>query len=133
LIGLVLVAGVLTARSSYLELRGTKRLYGQIVSASSTLTSAGDVILTNVWWFDQVTAALHRHRVFLYVPTLSRATQVLRELAGAGAQTVKLVWTEESDGESLLPATSGTCFQPGDVQSIAPRQLRIASVSCVTQ
>ena len=126
----VLVAGAIASRSAYLELRGAKRLYGEIVSATTTLTSESDVILTNVWWFDQVNASLYGHRVFLYVPTISQATQVLNELAGARIRHTRLVWTEEPEGESLAPAADGTCFHIGEVQSIRVRQLRIASASC---
>ncbi len=130
LIGFVLVAGTATARVSYLELRGAKRQYGEIVSATSRLTREGDVILTNVWWFDQVNATLYGHRVFLFVPTVSQAADVLKELAAANTRQATLVWTDESDGESLMPATRGTCFHIGDVQPVPTRLLRIASATC---
>jgi hypothetical protein len=133
LIVFVLAAGTATARSSYLELRGSKRQYGEIVSATSTLTREGDVILTNVWWFDQVNAALYGHRVFLYVASVPQAAEVLKELAAANTRQARLVWTDEPDGESLMPATRGTCFHIGDVQSVAMRQLHIASARCEAQ
>jgi hypothetical protein len=126
----VLVAGAIATRSAYLELRGAKRLYGEIVSATTMLTGEGDVILTNVWWFDQVNASLYGHRVFLFVPTVSQAAEVLQELAAANTRRATLVWTDESDGESLMPATRGTCFHISDVQPVPTRQLRIASARC---
>jgi hypothetical protein len=132
LIVIVLLAGTVTERSAYLELRGAKRQYGRIVSATSTLTNEGDVILTNVWWFDQVNASLYGHRVFLYVPTLPAATQALNELATAKTMAVELVWTDETDGESLVPATTNTCFHIAEVQSIPERALHIASARCDT-
>jgi hypothetical protein len=133
LIAFVLAAGTATARSSYLELRGSKRQYGEIVSATSTLTREGDVILTNVWWFDQVNAALYGHRVFLYVASVPQAAEVLKELAAANTRQARLVWTDEPDGESLMPAARGTCFHIGNVQSIQTRQLHIASARCEAQ
>jgi hypothetical protein len=133
LVTFVLVAGIVTQRSSYLELRGAKRLYGQIVSATSTLTREGDIILTNVWWFDQVNASLYGHRVFLYVSTVPEASDVLNELSNANTRRATLVWTDEPDGEPLTSATKGTCFHIDEVQSIRERQLRVASAVCETR
>jgi hypothetical protein len=130
LIAFVLLAAAFTTRSSYLELRGSKRQYGDIVTATSTLTNEGDVILTNVWWFDQVNASLFGHRTFLFVPAPAEATEALHALSRAGTRHVRLVWTDEPDGESLAAATNGTCFHVSDVQPIRERALHVAAARC---
>jgi hypothetical protein len=130
LTAVVLFAAVMTTRASYRELRGAKRLYGEIVSATSTLTNDGDVIVTNVWWFDQVNASLFGRRTFLFVPTRTEASHALNALARAGTVHTRLVWTDEADGESLAPATAGTCFHITGVQPIRERGLQVASARC---
>jgi hypothetical protein len=133
LVVLTLIAGLATSRAAYRELRGSKREYGRIVSATASLTSPGDVILTNVWWFDSVTASLYGSRVFLYLASQSSARQALTELSNANVSGVTLVWTTEPSGESLEPAVAGTCFTLLNTQSIPERSLRIASARCLTE
>lgn len=130
LIAVILAAGLWTERSAYLELRGAKRLYGRIVSATSTLTDEGSVILTNVWWFDQVNASLYGRRVFLFVPTPAAATQALNALADANVQDATMVWTEEPDGEPLTEAIRDTCFEIDATRVVPDRKLRFASAHC---
>jgi hypothetical protein len=130
LVALILVAGLATSRAAYRELRGSKRAYERIVSATATLTSPGDVILTNVWWLDLVAASLYESRVFLYLATHSSTTQALTELSNANISRVTLVWTTEPGAESLEATVAGTCFTLTGVQSIPDRGLRVASARC---
>ena len=58
----------MTSRAAYLELRGTKRNYDGLVAATASFTPPGGIVLTNAWWLDQVAAALHGSRTFLFVP-----------------------------------------------------------------
>lgn len=90
---LILIAGLATRRAAYRELLGSKREYQRIVSATASLTSPADVILTNVWWFDSVTASLYGSREFLYLPSRSSVTQALTELSRANVTRATLVWT----------------------------------------
>jgi hypothetical protein len=133
LVILALIAGLATSRAAYRELRGSKREYGRMVSATASLTSPGDVILTNVWWFDSVTASLYGSRVFLYLASQSSATQALTELSNANISRVNLVWTTEPGGESLEPAVAGTCFTLLKIQNIPERALRLASARCMAK
>jgi hypothetical protein len=130
LIALVLIAGLATSRAAYRELRGAKRGYHRMVSATASLTSPGDFVLTNVWWFDQVAASLHGSRVFLYAGNRSSARQALAELAGARIHQARLIWTEEEGAESLDGATAGTCFDVVSIEQIPERSLRVASARC---
>ncbi len=133
LVVLTLFAGLATSRAAYRELRGAKREYARVVSATASLTSPGDVILTNVWWFDQITASLHGSRVFLYAADRASVMEALAELTRARIHHVALVWTSEKGGEPLNAAVNGTCFQVLSVREIPERSLRIASVQCRTE
>jgi hypothetical protein len=90
----------------------------------------GSYILSNVWWFDQVTADLYGTRTFLFTDTPSAATDTLRRLSEGGIQEAALVWTEESDGESLSSALRETCFREIDRYSIEERRLTIVVATC---
>jgi hypothetical protein len=130
LVALVLVAGLATSRLAYRELRNAKRSYARIVTATASGTSPGDVLVTNVWWFDQITASLYESRRFLYAENVPTAARILNELANAGTSQVALVWTDEPDGESLEPAVDETCFEIAGVKEMPVRSLRIATAKC---
>jgi hypothetical protein len=130
LVALVLIAGLATSRAAYRELRGSKREYQRIVSATASLTSPASVILTNVWWFDSVTASLYGSREFLYLPSRTSVTQALTEISRANVTRATLVWTTEPGGESLESAVEGTCFTVPGVESIPQRGLRLAHARC---
>jgi hypothetical protein len=125
----VLIAGALTSRSAYQELRGAKRAYARLVHETASLTAAGDIIVTNVWWFDQITAPLYRSRIFLFTPDLVSTSTALTDLSKAGVSRLKLVWS--SDGPtSPDDALHGSCFQLLGVRDIPEHRLRIASAQC---
>jgi hypothetical protein len=130
LVALILIAGLATSRAAYRELRGSKRDYQRIVSATASLTAPAAVILTNVWWFDSVTASLYGSREFLYLPSRPSITQALIELSRANITRATLVWTTEPGGESLESAVEGTCFTLLAVETIRERGLRFAQARC---
>ena len=129
LVGAVLIAGVLTSRSAYQELRGAKRDYARLVQETASMTTPGDVIVTNVWWFDQITAPLYRSRVFLFTPDAVSTSNALTDLSKANVSRLKLVWS--SDGHtSLDEALHGSCFRVLGVHDIPEHRLRVASAQC---
>lgn len=127
---LILLGALLTSRAAYRELRGAKATYAQIVDATRSLTEAGETIVTNVWWFDQIAAPLYGTRTFLYVPDRAVANDTLRELDATGERRASLVWTNEPEGEPLDSATERTCYRVLDVKAIPERQLVFASTVC---
>jgi hypothetical protein len=128
LLAITLLAAIMTSRAAYRELRGAKRAYDRIIASTHSLTSPGDSLVTNVWWFDQVTAALYGTRTFLYAPNQAAATEILNELAMARQPQVTLVWTSEPDGAPLN--TGDTCFQVVETREVMDRRLTFARARC---
>ena len=129
-VALILIAGVATSRAAYRELRGSKRAYARIVSTAATVTSPGEVLLSNVWWLDQIAAPLYGTRTFLYADSQQTATGILRELTEARIDKATLVTTMEEGGEALDRALAGTCFQITGTREIPERSLRFTSARC---
>jgi hypothetical protein len=133
IVALILLAGLATSRAAYRELRGSKRTYARIVSATTDFTSPGDVVLTNVWWFDQITAPLYGTRTFLYANSQQVATDILHDLRTARITQATLVMTMEEGGGMLDRALDGTCFQIVRSREIPERSLRFVSARCTDE
>ena len=132
LLAVILLAGAATSRSAYLELRGAKRNYQSLVAATQSFTRPGDVILTNLWWLDQVTAALHGTRTFLYVADRAAASRALATLRAERVDAVTLAWSADG-AESAFPldaALDGTCFRTTAIRAAEPRSIRFAAARC---
>jgi hypothetical protein len=132
LLAVILLAGAATSRSAYLELRGAKRNYEGLVAATQSFTRPGDVILTNLWWLDQVTAALHGTRTFLYVADSAAASRALATLRAERIDAVTLAWSADG-AESAFPldaALDGTCFRTTAMRDAEPRSIRFAAARC---
>jgi hypothetical protein len=127
---LILVAGLWTTRNAYREIRGAKRYYAQLVDSVAGHVEPGGYLLSNVWWLDQIAADLYGTRTFLFTGTADTATTALRRMAEGGIDSAALVWTVESDGESLAAAVQGTCFREAARHAIEERQLVLIVVRC---
>jgi hypothetical protein len=130
LLGVVLLAGAMTSRAAYQELRGTKRNYEGLVTAVSAAVAPGGVIVTNAWWLDQIAAALHGTRTFLYVQDEAAASRAFEELRSGGVDAVTLAWSEEESPFRLEAALDRTCFRTGTVREIPLRAMRVAPARC---
>ncbi len=131
LVVIILIAGVWTTRAAYRELRGTKRYYARIVTATQSVTEQHGYVVSNVWWFDQVVAALYQSRTFLYATDGGSARRVLQQLADARVSDATLVWTREGPESAPLNDTvSGTCYHVTQVQDILENSLTFANVEC---
>ena len=135
LLAVILLAGAATSRSAYLELRGTKRNYDSLVAATQTFTRPGDIILTNLWWFDQVNATLHGTRTFLYAADGAAAARALTTLGAEHIDAVTLAWSADA-AESSFPleaALAGTCFRTSAIRDAEPRSIRFAAAHCAAE
>jgi hypothetical protein len=132
LVLLALIGGVATSRSAYQELRSTKREYARLVQTSASLTAPGDVIVTNVWWFDQIAASLYGSRVFLYTADRASATSALDDLSRANIRRLALVWASDADA-SMEDVVRGSCFHIVGVLDVPEHMLRLASAQCGTE
>ena len=130
LLALVLLAGAATSRSAYLELRGAKRSYQGLVSAVESVSPPGDVIVTNLWWLDQVAAALHGTRVFLYVPDAAAAASALAVVRDERIDAITLAWSENESPFPLQAALDGTCFRAAATREAPLRRIRLATARC---
>lgn len=131
LVVIVLIAGVWTTRAAYRELRGTKRFYARIVSATQSATAPHGYVISDVWWFDQVVAALAGSRTFLFAPDVSGARAVLQQLAAANVSDLTLVWTRDGpESAPLTDAVSGTCYRMTTVHDIQENSLTFVNVEC---
>jgi hypothetical protein len=126
----ILLGALLTSRAAYREIRGAKHSYARIVDATTRLTKPGEPIVTNVWWFDQITAALYGTRPFFYTGDLSAANETLRDLSAADQQHLSIVWSKDPGSEPLDSAAEGTCYRFVNVTSTPDRQLVFASAGC---
>ena len=132
LVLLALIGGAATSRSAFQELRSTKREYGRLVQTTASLTTPGDVIVTNVWWFDQIAASLYGSRVFLYTADRASATSALDDLSRANVRQLELVWASDG-GASMEDVVRGSCFRIVGVRDVPQHTLRLASARCGTE
>src|SRR5262245_261133 len=132
LVLLTLIAGLATSRSAYQELRSTKREYARLVQSTASLTAPGDIIVTNVWWFDQIAASLYGSRVFLYTADRASATSALTDLSTGNVHRLALVWASDADS-SLDDVVQGSCFHIVDIHEAREHRLRLASARCGTE
>ena len=129
LVLLTLIAGLATSRSAYQELRSTKREYARLVQTTASLSAPGDIIVTNVWWFDQIAASLYGSRVFLYTADGASASSALDDLSRANVHRLELAWTSDAD-TALDDVVRGSCFRIVGVRDVPEHRLRLASALC---
>jgi hypothetical protein len=130
LLAVILLAGAATSRSAYLELRGAKRDYEGLVAAVASIAPPGALVVTNAWWLDQIAAALHRTRTFLYVSDQAAAARAVATLRDEHLDSATLVWSAAESPFPLEPALEGTCFRVTAVREFPLRQLRLATARC---
>jgi hypothetical protein len=130
LLAIVLLAGAATSRSAYLELRGAKRSYQGLVTAVESVTPPRSVIVTNLWWLDQVAAALHGTRVFLYVPDAAAAASALAIVRDERLDAITLAWSVDESPFPLEASLDGTCFRTVATREAPLRRVRLATVRC---
>lgn len=66
LVALVCLCGMAASRNAYRELRGSKQYYARLVRATEQFVPAGGYVLADIWWFDQITAALYTRHTTLF-------------------------------------------------------------------
>ena len=105
----LLLSCLMVQRNAYKELQAAKRTYERIVGFVERETPAGSYVLTDLWWLDQVTAALYPTRVVLFVDGAASVHRALGLLATA--PHVFVVRSEhESPQDSFGQWREGTAF-----------------------
>ena len=120
----LLLPSVVVQRNAYKELQGTKRIYERIVEFVERETAPGSYIVTDLWWFDQVTAALYPTRVVLFVDDAASAAEALRLMKSAPEFFVL-----RSEGEPRIEPGTWPDAEPFTLErqaGIPERTLRLA-------
>jgi hypothetical protein len=96
-------------RSAYRQLRGTKLTYGRAVDFVVNQVAPGGVIVTDLWWLDQIAASAISDRHLVYVPTAADGRAVMQRLNRAVVPIV-IVIRSESDSPDVSPWREDTCY-----------------------
>jgi hypothetical protein len=106
---LVVASSLVVQRSAFKNLRGAKQAYARLLDSVERGTSPGGYIVTDLWWLQQVTAALYPTRTVLFVDGSASARRALALLAGESAVTV-VRSDRESSPDSLDSWLDGAPF-----------------------
>ncbi len=128
MIAVICICGVATTRSAYRELRGSKQLYAQLVSSAEQLIPAGTYVITDVWWFDQVTAALYGRYTTLYAAESGTWHEMLAALQTANIREITVV-VERNVGDRSTPF-DGTCYHTVGAKHVVERDLQFIRARC---
>jgi hypothetical protein len=126
--GLVIV-NLLVQRNAYKELQGAKRTYERLVAFTERETPPGSYIVTDLWWLDQVTAALYPTRTMLFAAAPASAERAIRLLADANVPDVSIIRSREESSAGTLDQWLGNSgFRRTAQADIADRTLTIYHV-----
>ena len=132
LVCVLLLGGIWTTRTAYLELRSAKRHSAGLVDSIERVAPTGSYVVSNVWWLDQLAASLHFSRTFLFAESTVTARAILAELEGAGIDHVVLAWSlDPTEMGSLEPATSDTCYAVKERFHSGEPAVTLATATCL--
>jgi hypothetical protein len=129
---MVLLVGcsLMVTRHAYRDLRGTRRIYSELVARIDEGRQGSKYVLTDVWWIDQVAASLYGDVTFLYERDEGAMRLALRALEDAGVQRVAVVATASAGMDSWVNAARATCYAGRDVTRLHPHDLTLALFEC---
>ena len=114
-------------RSAYKNLRGAKHAYERLLVFVESGTPPGRYVVTDLWWFQQVTAALYPTRTVMFVTDSASARRALDLLAGE--TNVSVVRSErESPPGSLNSWLDETRFVVGRQTTSRERTLVLSEL-----
>jgi hypothetical protein len=123
----IVASSLVVQRTAYKSLQGTKHAYGRLLEFVERGTSPGGYVVTDLWWFQQVTAALYPTRTVLFVDDSAAARRALGLLAGRS--NVSVVRSErESPPDSLDSWLDGTPFVVGRQTTSRERTLVLSEL-----
>ncbi len=130
-IALLLCCSLMVTRHAYRDLRGTKRIYSELVARIDAGRRGSRYVLTDVWWVDQVAASLYGDVTFLYARDQGAARLTLRALQDAGVDEVTVVAAAAPTGlNSMMDAAATTCYAGRDVTVLQPHDLTLTLLTC---
>jgi hypothetical protein len=126
-VAVVVASSLVVQRSAYKNLQGAKQAYGRLLDFVERGTPPGGYVVTDLWWFGQVTAALYPTRTVLFVDGGASARRAMALLAGES--NVSVVRSErESPPDSLDSWLEGTRFVIGRQTTTRERALVLSEL-----
>jgi hypothetical protein len=127
-VAVVVASSLVVQRSSYKNLRGSKQAYARLLEFVERGTASGGYVVTDLWWFPQVTAALYPTRTVLFVDSSAAARRALALLAGeVNVSVVRSAM--ESPPDSLDSWLEGTGFVVGRQTTSRERTLVLSQLA----
>ena len=109
-------------RSAYRDLRGTKLTYGRAVDFVASQVAPGGVIVTDLWWLDQIAASAVADRHLVYAPAAADGRAVMQRLSRAVVPIVTVI-RSESESPDLSPWREDTCYVEIKREAVDVRRL----------
>jgi hypothetical protein len=106
-VAVLIASSLMVQRSAYKNLRGAKRAYGRLLEFVERESPPGGYVVTDLWWFEQVTAAMYPTRTVLFVDGGASARRALAALA-AESDVAVVRSEQESPPDSLESWLEGT-------------------------
>jgi hypothetical protein len=122
LVGAIAFGSAWIQRSAYRQLRGTKLMYGRMADFVAREVPPGGYAVTDLWWLDQIAAAVTADRTILFAPSPDRTLEAIGRLDRAQIGSVTII---RSRDESREPGAlnGGTCYQEDVRRDIPDRTL----------
>jgi hypothetical protein len=124
----ILAGAAFVSRRAYAELRGTKRYYGRIVDTMREQAAPGVYVVSDLWWFDQVTASLYGRNTTLYVRPDANGAAVFDDLRRAGVHRVVVARGQAESAPGRFWEMAGCTVE--DRAAIKERQMEFLVVGC---
>lgn len=123
----VLVAGISTTMAGVRELRESKQTYARMVHATAAQLGPASYVVTDVWWFGQVHAAVIDPARVLHVERPEQAAARLSEYAPRDVLLVR------AGGQTSEPADAwvkGTCYTARRTDRSEAGELAYVHLTC---
>jgi hypothetical protein len=114
----ICAGSVWVQRDAYRQLRSTKITYGRIVDFVANETPPSGTAVTDVWWLDQIAAAVTANRQILYAPDTAVAQGILKRLDDVSATRVTIIRSpSESPDAGTWTSSSSVIGSPSATSS----------------
>lgn len=123
----IVASSLMVQRSAFKNLQGAKQEYGRLLEFVERGTSPGGYIVTDLWWFQQVTAALYPTRTVLFADGSASARRALALLADQ-SNVVVVRSEQESPPDPLERWLEGSRFAIGRQTTSRERALVITEL-----
>lgn len=120
-----ILAGIAVQRAAYKDLQGAKNTYERIVMLVQQNTSPGSYVVSDLWWLDQVAAALYPSRTFLYIGNAYDAVKAVDALVDSRQRDVAVVSSASESIAGVADSLTVRAWRRTDCVRIRERDLTI--------